>query len=177
MSNNEIQKRTFSDNLFCLAKEFTLGTVASVVALFCAYPIDVAKFLAQNTPKGTEGMNLRQKLSHRYSSGGIPAFYRGYPVNALGVGPEKGIKLGMSFFFDRLIQDHVGVYKIRDDTPIDIILLHFGISGGLGGGFQTIFSSPLELVKIQRQNGNYKLKVPYLLRRPVELYRFIGDFI
>ena len=79
---------------------------------------------------------------------GFFSLYSGIGAVCIGVGPEKAIKLTVNDFCRQQFADDKG------HLPLSLQFL----SGGMAGAAQTVFTNPLEIVKIRMQlNPSAKL--------------------
>ena len=94
------------------------GLIAGWIGAICVYPIDYIKTHVQN---GTQIKNIK-----------LTNLYRGSPIQLIGVGPEKAIK--------------IYVNQLALENSINPI-----VSGGLAGMCQVLVTNPIEYIKIQYQ--------------------------
>jgi hypothetical protein len=137
-------------------KNLVYGGAAGFVGSLCTFPIDTAKTRLQEQVKLVPGQPSPFKggpytgifncLKIMSVKEGPLSFYKGLPVQLIGIMPEKALKLSVNDFLR---------YQTRNkDGSID--LLWEGISGGLAGFAQVIITSPMEMFKIRMQLQNKK---------------------
>jgi hypothetical protein len=105
------------------------------------FPLDLAKTRLQSS-KNNEYKNLFQVLSQIKKTDGIGAWYRGYSINFGMIAFEKAIKLTFNDLFRFLLtkDGHISI-------PAQIL------AGGSAGFFQSVITTPMELLKIRFQVG------------------------
>uniref|UniRef100_A0A5K3ESC5 Mitochondrial aspartate/glutamate carrier protein n=1 Tax=Mesocestoides corti TaxID=53468 RepID=A0A5K3ESC5_MESCO len=130
---------------------FTLGGVAGGFGAAVVYPIDLVKTRMQNqrTLLSKQG---NPKVQPVYSSGfdcfckvlrfeGARKLYCGLLPQLIGVAPEKAIKLTVNDFLKDRFRVPLGHLSLKAEV----------IAGGCAGASQTIFTNPVEVVKIRLQ--------------------------
>ena len=87
-----------------------VGALSGVIGISAVFPIDLIKTRIQlaksSTAAATEttttamsgGISIRSVCSTIYAQQGIIGFYRGLGTTAIGMCPEKAIKLGVNDF-------------------------------------------------------------------------------
>ena len=130
------------------AIHFMTGGIAGCMGAAAVFPIDLVKTRLQ-AQKGDGDEELKYK-------GGIHCFrtvlreegplglYSGLSAQLIGVWPEKAMKLSANDFMRGVLAD-----PITGSIPIPGQVL----AGAFGGLCQTVFTNPLEIVKIQLQLG------------------------
>lgn len=132
-----------------LSQKLMVGGVAGVVGMTATFPLDVVKTRLQSqVPDPVTGKmpytSAFQCARTILRQEGIMGFYKGLPPAAIGVVPEKAIKLGVNDFLSELLEDpaHPGA-----ELPLKKQLL----AGGVTGALTVVATNPYEIVKIRLQ--------------------------
>ncbi|KAJ3335079.1 mitochondrial aspartate-glutamate transporter agc1 [Gonapodya sp. JEL0774] len=171
-------------------KSFGVGSVAGALGAFSVFPLDVAKTRMQmqrftTTPGGTLVEAARYEsiadcFKQIYRQGGIRALYSGLTPQLLGVAPEQAVKLTVNRRLRAYIHNHLPSSSDHPShLPPPILPLHLELaSGAVAGLAQSVFTQPLEIVKIKLQTHGALLKTspPYKPVSTYEVVRNIGGF-
>uniref|UniRef100_A0A914CWH4 Uncharacterized protein n=1 Tax=Acrobeloides nanus TaxID=290746 RepID=A0A914CWH4_9BILA len=131
------------------------GGFAGIVGVTCVFPIDLVKTRLQNqriSPDGTAQYKGIVDCARKTWQNGGPtslskfrSLYSGSGVNILLITPEKAIKLVANDFFR---------YNLSKPGEKKLSALRGMAAGGLAGLCQIIITTPMELLKIQLQQGS-----------------------
>ncbi|KAI1729806.1 mitochondrial carrier protein [Ditylenchus destructor] len=131
------------------------GGFAGIVGVSCVFPIDLVKTRLQNQRVSPDGKvqykGIVDCARQTWQNGGRTAFskfrslYSGSAVNIVLITPEKAIKLVANDFF-----------RAQLATPGEkkLSTIRGMIAGGCAGFCQVIITTPMELLKIQLQQGS-----------------------
>ena len=121
------------------------GGLGGVLGVTFIYLVDLAKTRLQNqrslhSPVSYEG--LFDCVRKTYKKEGFLKMYKGYPLAASMMAPEKAIKMAANDFFRSHLSKENGSISVSREI----------VAGGLAGICQSSISTPLELIKIQLQD-------------------------
>uniref|UniRef100_A0A1I7YNH1 Mitochondrial glutamate carrier 1-like n=1 Tax=Steinernema glaseri TaxID=37863 RepID=A0A1I7YNH1_9BILA len=131
------------------------GGFAGIVGVTCVFPIDLVKTRLQNQRVQPDGKvqysGIFDCARQTWRNGGattirkIGSLYSGSGVNILLITPEKAIKLVANDFFR---------YALSTPGEKQLSTVRGMIAGGSAGFCQVIVTTPMELLKIQMQQGS-----------------------
>jgi len=146
------------------------GGIAGIVGVICVFPLDLVKTRMQNQSKvlGQKPIykNILDCAVKTFRGEGLRGMYSGSAVNILLITPEKAIKLVANDVFRHAL-------KTKDGA----LPMHRQILAGAGAGTcQIVVTTPMELLKIQRQMAKAKGSSESLTSRQLamQLYRGKG---
>ncbi|CAF0835217.1 unnamed protein product [Adineta steineri] len=146
------------------------GGIAGIVGVICVFPLDLVKTRMQNQSKAVGQppayKNILDCAFKTFRGEGFRGMYSGSAVNILLITPEKAIKLVANDAFRQLL-------KTKDGS----LPMHRQILAGAGAGTcQIVVTTPMELLKIQRQMAKSKNSPTSLNSRQLamQLYREKG---
>lgn len=146
------------------------GGIAGIVGVICVFPIDLVKTRMQNQSKAVGQPALYKNILDcavkTFRVDGLRGMYSGSAVNILLITPEKAIKLVANDVFRQLL-------KTKDGS----LPMHRQILAGAGAGTcQIVVTTPMELLKIQRQMAKKEGVTEALTSRQLamQLYREKG---
>ncbi|CAF0754260.1 unnamed protein product, partial [Rotaria sp. Silwood1] len=146
------------------------GGIAGIVGVICVFPLDLVKTRMQNQSKMVGQPPLYKNIFDcavkTFRSGGFRGMYSGSAVNILLITPEKAIKLVANDGFRYAL-------KTKDGS----LPMHRQILAGAGAGTcQIVVTTPMELLKIQRQMAKSKDSTlsPNARQLAIQLYREKG---
>jgi len=146
------------------------GGIAGIVGVICVFPLDLVKTRMQNQSKvlGQKPIykNILDCAVKTFRGEGLRGMYSGSAVNILLITPEKAIKLVANDVFRHAL-------KTKDGA----LPMHRQILAGAGAGTcQIVVTTPMELLKIQRQMAKAKGSSESLTSRQLamQLYREKG---
>ncbi|CAF1109274.1 unnamed protein product [Rotaria magnacalcarata] len=155
---------------FGLLPRVVNGGIAGIVGVICVFPLDLIKTRMQNQSKiagqPAAYKNILDCAVKTFRGGGLIGMYRGSAVNILLITPEKAIKLVANDGFRHLL-------KTKDGS----LPVHRQILAGAGAGTcQIVITTPMELLKIQRQMAKSKdsTQSPNARQLALQLYREKG---
>jgi solute carrier family 25 (mitochondrial glutamate transporter), member 18/22 len=123
------------------------GAIAGMVGVTTTFPLDLAKTRLQNQNKlvGNQQIykNLFQVLGGIYQKEGVRSWYKGFSVNFGMISFEKAIKLSFNDYFRTYLTSKDGILSVPSQV----------VAGGLAGFFQSVVTTPMELLKIKMQVG------------------------
>ncbi|KXS12121.1 mitochondrial carrier [Gonapodya prolifera JEL478] len=171
------------------AKSFAGGSVSGALGALSVYPLDVVKTRMQMqrfTPaSGTlvepaRYVSVGDCFRQIYKEGGVRALYSGLTPQLVGVAPEQAVKLTVNARLRTYISNRLSSHPSHPSRlPPPILPLHLELlSGSVAGLAQSIFTQPLEIVKIKLQTHGALLKTspPYKPVSTLEVVRNIGGF-
>jgi len=146
------------------------GGIAGIVGVICVFPIDLVKTRMQNQSKAVGQppvyINIWDCAVKTFRGSGFRGMYSGSAVNILLITPEKAIKLVANDLFRQSL-------KTKDGS----LPMHRQILAGAGAGTcQIVVTTPMELLKIQRQMAKSKdsAQSPNARQLALQLYREKG---
>ncbi|CAF0780554.1 unnamed protein product [Adineta ricciae] len=155
---------------FGLVPRIINGGIAGIVGVICVFPIDLVKTRMQNQSKAVGQPPLYKNIVDcaikTFRGGGFRGMYSGSAVNILLITPEKAIKLVANDVFRQAL-------KTKDGS----LPVHRQILAGAGAGTcQIVVTTPMELLKIQRQMAKSQNSGQVLNARQIamQLYREKG---
>ncbi|CAF0993283.1 unnamed protein product [Adineta steineri] len=155
---------------FGLLPRIINGSIAGISSTAATYPLDLIKTLMQNQSKvvgkPSYYKNILDCALKIFQSEGVRGMYRGCAVNAALITPEKTIKLVANDAFRQLLEAKDG------SLPMHLQVL----AGGCAGTCQIVVTTPMELLKIQRQMAKSNDSATSLNSRQLamQLYREKG---
>jgi solute carrier family 25 (mitochondrial glutamate transporter), member 18/22 len=141
------------------------GAIAGMVGVTTTFPLDLAKTRLQNQNKlvGNQQIykNLFQVLGGIYQKEGVRSWYKGFSVNFGMISFEKAIKLSFNDWFRSFLTSKEGVLSVPSQV----------VAGGLAGFFQSVVTTPMELLKIRMQVGEKNVISNIMKNGFVSFYR------
>lgn len=138
-----------------LHQKMAVGALSGVIGICTVFPVDLIKTrlqLAQSAATATTGttgavaisraVSIRSVCSTIYAQQGIAGFYRGLGTTALGMMPEKAIKLGVNDFLRDIFCDYD---RTRETMGQQVT------AGALTAVVQVLATNPMEVMKIRLQ--------------------------
>eukprot|EP00160_Parvularia_atlantis_P019702 Unigene7844_Nuclearia_a/m.24081 Unigene7844_Nuclearia_a/g.24081 ORF Unigene7844_Nuclearia_a/g.24081 Unigene7844_Nuclearia_a/m.24081 type:complete len:335 (-) Unigene7844_Nuclearia_a:1133-2137(-) len=148
------------------AKNLVYGGTAGLIGAACMFPVDTAKtrFQSEQVATGQQRQyrSIFDALVKIGSTQGMRGLYRGLQIQAIGIIPEKALKLS--------VNDSMR-YTLRAPDG-SITLLNEALAGGIAGFSQVIVTSPMEMLKIQLQ-----LQVLLPREQQKSVARVVGDVV
>lgn len=136
-----------SNQDFVLGAKLGNGAIAGIVGVTCTFPVDLCKTRLQNTVVGPNGERMYTGIldcgKKTFRAEGFRGLYRGWAVNTLLITPEKCIKLVFNDVFRQYFGERSGNLRWYGALA----------AGALAGGCQVVVTTPMELLKIQRQDA------------------------
>eukprot|EP00941_MAST-03F_sp_MAST-3F-sp1_P001589 g1589.t1 len=121
---------------------FANGCFSGVVGAFVVYGLDLATTRVQ-VARSTSGPNHLNAISLMrkvfVEEKGVRGLYRGFGAVALGIAPEKGMKLFSNAKMRELLGHDGGVQTLPFSAE--------AFAGGFAGFMQSFFTNPMEMVK------------------------------
>ena len=135
-----------------LHQKMAVGALSGVIGISAVFPLDLIKTRLQlakssaaaaaTTTTMSGGISIRSVCSTIYAQQGIIGFYRGLGTTAIGMCPEKAIKLGVNDF----LRDTFCDYDRTRETMGQQVA-----AGALTAVVQVLATNPMEVMKIQLQ--------------------------
>lgn len=155
---------------FGLVPRIINGGIAGIVGVICVFPLDLVKTRMQNQSKAVGQPALYKNILDcalkTFRGEGFRGMYSGSAVNILLITPEKAIKLVANDVFRQ-------AFRTKDGS----LPMHRQILAGAGAGTcQIVVTTPMELLKIQRQMSKPKdgSPAPNARQLAMQLYREKG---
>src|SRR3989338_5437320 len=120
--------------------KIVVGAVAGIIGTLSIFPVDMVKTRLQAS-KGSTFRGPFDCAKQLLAKEGVRGFYRGLPVNLIGVTPEKAIKLAANETFRELLENEDGSIDLAKEM----------LAGASAGFCQVIATNPMELLKIRMQ--------------------------
>ncbi|CDW73932.1 mitochondrial substrate carrier family protein [Stylonychia lemnae] len=166
MSQNTTTSNTTSKQSLIL-KRAILGGAASIVAASSTHPIDVVKIRLQTQYQSQEKVyrNFFQSIRLIHSNEGITGLYKGLSASWVRESIYSTIRLGSYEPIKQLLG--------ATDPNNTSFFLKF-LSGGMAGMVASMFSTPMDLIKIRMQASDYTQQRRSILSHGKEIYQNWG---
>jgi len=155
---------------FGLLPRIINGGIAGIVGVICVFPLDLVKTRMQNQSKAVGQPALYKNIldcaKKTFRGEGFRGMYSGSAVNILLITPEKAIKLVANDFFRHQLKTENGLLPMHRQI----------LAGAAAGTCQIVVTTPMELLKIQRQMSKPKdgSPAPNARQLALQLYREKG---